>query len=263
MKKTVFEYKGYPVTFENGETGQMINATQMVQSFNDANQDNSNVKSKRISDFFNLRQTENFVFSLHNSLITSQNENLRYKEKPTIRSVNGENLARLYPKCVKVVRGGHNAGTWMHETLALKLAAWLNADFELWIYQRIKELLQTGKTELDERPGFGLIKSIRMIADQLEAHEQDIRSLKEDMSDVKNYVGDIEARLVVQDKNFLSVAAYCSLNSIDCPLDKAQRWGYNCTVLSKKLNKHFYHIHDPRFGKVGVYHTDVLKQIIQ
>ncbi|MFK7936942.1 MAG: KilA-N domain-containing protein [Saprospiraceae bacterium] len=166
---------------------------------------------------------------------------------------------------LKVVQGGDDKaaqGTWMCEELALEFASWLSPQFKLWMNDRIRELLKTGRTELEIQPGHGLIKSIRLIADQLEAHEKDIQLIKEDVSYIKEHVGEIEARLIVQDKNFLSIAAYCSLNNIDCPLDKAQRWGYNATVLSKQSGKHFYHIHDPRFGKVGVYHVEILEQII-
>lgn len=44
-------------------------------------------------------------------------------------------------------------GTWMDEKLALKFAAWLSPYFELWVYDRIEELLLTGRTEiLDFQP---------------------------------------------------------------------------------------------------------------
>ncbi|MEM1121660.1 MAG: KilA-N domain-containing protein, partial [Bacteroidota bacterium] len=60
-------------------------------------------------------------------------------------------------------------GTWMDEKLALKFAAWLSPNFELWVYDRIQELLTTGKTELPSHlPGMELIKAIRLIADKLE-----------------------------------------------------------------------------------------------
>ena len=33
------------------------------------------------------------------------------------------------------------SGTWMHRVLALKFAAWLNPDFEVWVYSTIEALL--------------------------------------------------------------------------------------------------------------------------
>lgn len=70
-------------------------------------------------------------------------------------------------------------GTWMDEKLALKFAAWLATNFELWVYDRIHELLTTGKTELQNRPSLNIIKSIRLIADQLEAHDKDIQLMND------------------------------------------------------------------------------------
>lgn len=34
-----------------------------------------------------------------------------------------------------------NSGTWMHRVLALKFAAWLSPEFELWVYSTIEGLL--------------------------------------------------------------------------------------------------------------------------
>jgi len=55
--------------------------------------------------------------------------------------VNAQLLATAYPKILKVVRGGDASeglqGTWIHERLALKFAAWLSPKFELWIYDTI------------------------------------------------------------------------------------------------------------------------------
>ena len=223
MKKTIFEYEGHPITFEDMDTTQMINATEMIKAF----------PSKKMNNFIRNTQTKNFI------------EVLESKTRIRVLVVN---------------HGGNNVGTWMHETLALKFAAWLSPDFELWVYERIKELLKTGKTELDRSPN--VFKALRQMIDQLEHQELINKKFEEQHEITSERLDEVEARLIVQDKNFLSVAAYCSLNGIDCPLDKAQKWGIKATTLSKKLNKHFYHIHDPRFGRVGVYHTEILQQII-
>ena len=100
---------------------------------------------------------------------------------------------------IRVVKGGDAKeglqGTWMDEKLALKFAAWLSPEFELWVYDRIFELLITGKTELPEhRPAQGVIKSIRLIADQLESHEREIGEIKEDIGQIKDFVSDLEAK---------------------------------------------------------------------
>jgi len=50
---------------------------------------------------------------------------------------------------VKVVNGGNNPGTWMHEDVALDFAQWLSVDFKLWCNDRIKELMEHGATALN------------------------------------------------------------------------------------------------------------------
>lgn len=42
------------------------------------------------------------------------------------------------------------SGTWMHRVLALKFAAWLNSDFEVWVYLTIDRLLYEFANEIDD-----------------------------------------------------------------------------------------------------------------
>lgn len=57
-----------------------------------------------------------------------------------------------WKKAIKSVRGGNDAslrGVCYEKRLALKLAAWLSPEFELWIFNRIEELLTTGFTSME------------------------------------------------------------------------------------------------------------------
>ncbi len=45
---------------------------------------------------------------------------------------------------VQTRQGGVNAGTWINEKLILKLAQWLDIDFEIWCDERIAELIKKG-----------------------------------------------------------------------------------------------------------------------
>lgn len=42
------------------------------------------------------------------------------------------------------------SGTWMHRVLAIKFAAWLNSDFEVWVYLTIDRLLYEFANEIDD-----------------------------------------------------------------------------------------------------------------
>lgn len=154
-----FDYEGAPISFEFKDGNKMINATQMAKPF-----------KKLVADFLRLKSTKAFIPLLEN----------RYGNSHIGREV------------LRVVKGGDAInsklqGTWMDEKLALKFAAWLSAPFELWVFDRIEELLKTGKTELpSHRPGADLIKAIRMIADKLEYQQRDIDQNKEAIAHIQD-----------------------------------------------------------------------------
>ena len=230
-----FDYEGHPISFEFADGNKMINATEMAKTF-----------GKPVGNFLRLKETKKFI-----SLLEKRYSHL--------------NIGR---EVLRVVKGGDAIndqlqGTWMEEKLALKFAAWLAPEFELWIYDRIHELLTTGKTELQTRPAHNIIKSIRLIADQLEAHEADIQNLKTDVRDIKEYMGDLEAKITSIDENYYSISGYCALHSIDCPLDKARTWGYAATKLSNQSGKPIGKAYDAKYGNINTYHTDILKQIVK
>ncbi len=111
-----FEYEGKRITFDFGDGQKMVNATEMARSF----------PRKKINDFTRLKQTKEFIKVLES------------------RYGNSRNGSKF--KAYRVIKGGtpELQGTWMDEKLALKFAAWLNPHFELWVYDRIYELLTQG-----------------------------------------------------------------------------------------------------------------------
>lgn len=233
-KITKFQYEGKYISFEFNDGSKMINAKEMAKPF-----------KKRVSNFLRLKETKQYILLLES----------RYSHVS-----NGKR------EVLRIVQGGtpELQGTWMDEKLALKFAAWLSPEFELWVYDRIEELLKTGKTELKEFiPEQDLIKGIRMIADKLEYHDRDIDQLKSDMVDVKDYIADIEAKIISIDENYYSISGYCALNGIPCPLDKAQRWGYNATKLSTQKGIPIGKAYDAKYGDINTYHLDILVLIVK
>jgi phage antirepressor YoqD-like protein len=115
-----YNYQNSPVTFsKDGEV--MVNATQMAKPF-----------GKLTANFLQTQQTKDFITALENHYCNS----------------NTDRYGISHTKIVQVINGGTNPGTWMHQKLALKFAAWLSPEFELWVYDRVEELLTTGKTEI-------------------------------------------------------------------------------------------------------------------
>lgn len=234
-KITKFNYEGQFISFEFADGIKLINATEMAKPF-----------KKRVNNFLQNKQTKEYIKLLESRYWNSSNGKKR--------------------EVLRIVQGGQPElqGTWMDEKLALKFAAWLSAPFELWVYDRIDELLKTGKSELPNyRPAVEIIKSIRLIADQLEYHEKEITEIREDIDLMKEHFSDLEAKIISIDENYYSISGYCSLRNISCPLDKARQWGYNATKESNNSNTPIGKAYDAKYGEINTYHIDILKKIVQ
>ena len=131
----------------------MVNATQMAKSF-----------KKLPADFLRLKQTKAFIAAFEKRYGNSHNEILRVRQA-------GD--AKLQ-------------GTWMNEKLALKFAAWLSPDFELWVWERIYELLSTGKTELKTKSVQNVdIKTLEFVFQKIKDNAMEIHYLSDILEDLK------------------------------------------------------------------------------
>lgn len=113
-KLQVFSYKGQEITFDFRKGNRMINATEMGALF-----------GKKPVDFLKTQQTKDYI----SALVQSEDSH--------------------FEKVVNIIRGGKYNGTWMHEQLSLKFAAWLSPEFEVWVFSKIQELLLQGHTVMD------------------------------------------------------------------------------------------------------------------
>ena len=150
MDLKVYQYQQTPICFNIGNGDIMVNATQMAKPF-----------GKLPAHFLANQQTKEFLDVLHS----------RYR--------NSDNASEI----LRVVQGGVEQGTWMHQKLALKFAGWLSPEFELWVYDRIEELLTKGKVEITHRSqeeiiaeGYALaLKAAEQYRQQLQLAESTIQ----------------------------------------------------------------------------------------
>lgn len=229
------EYNGALIAFEVTDNGNMVNATQMVQAF----------PAKKMNDFLRLKNTKEFVAALE-----ARYGNSRIGNR----------------KVLRVVKGGtpELQGTWMDEILAIKFAGWLHAEFEIWMYERIRELLVTGRTEITGvAPQSNVIRGLRMIVAQLEQQEIFNTEIRSDVDFIRERIDEVEAKVTSVDTRYYTIAGYCTLKKIPCPLHKAQEWGRAANLLSKKEGIITGTVHDTRYGKVRTYHEDVLVEILK
>ena len=111
------------ITFDlTRDNGMMINATEMAKVF-----------GRQASKFLENEGTRLFI------------ESCLKKQNSAFLNVNSE----LTPfggsstplKREEILLNVNGVGTWMHRILALKFAAWLDPDFEVWVYSTIEDLL--------------------------------------------------------------------------------------------------------------------------
>ena len=107
--KFIYEETQIHFLFNSSEENVMINATEMAKLFD-----------TRISYFLKNSRTKRFISHL---------------EKQAEFSPNGENSME------QIIDSRGQNGTYMCEPLALKFAAWLDVEFEFWVFSKIKDIL--------------------------------------------------------------------------------------------------------------------------
>jgi hypothetical protein len=105
---------------------EMINATDMLKAY----------PKKRMSDFLKLDGTKDFI-----DLLESDNEKSRITENQVLTIIKGNFSDNI------------KQGTWMCKLLAFKFAAWLDPNFELFVYKTfdkaIKDKMTNQQRQLD------------------------------------------------------------------------------------------------------------------
>jgi len=116
MKIIKFIYQDQEIDFEINKNI-MVNATEMAK-----------ISDKKVENFTRLDQTHYFIKSCLNYAKSEENKT----PKSVLYGIENEN---------DLIISRQKSGTWMHRILALKFAAWLNSDFEVWVYVTIDTLI--------------------------------------------------------------------------------------------------------------------------
>ena len=153
----------------------MVNATQMAKVF-----------GKNINDFMDNESTKRFVKACLN------NGNSRYLKVFS--------QSDLY-------RSNQKSGTFMHRILALKFAAWLNPDFEIWVYSTIDNILFGSYAE-DEKN----LKEIARIQTQISQKEQYLADhpIQKEIEELKKAEQRKEGCLICARKRESAISSPCS-----------------------------------------------------
>lgn len=128
-------YREFSIEFLINSDDVMVNATEMAMVFN-----------KRVRNFTRGDNYEGFKASLRKS-----KKFLSYVQRRKLKSeLSTMGFDRTIPdeeldKFMIYTKEGFNSSTYMYRTLALKFAAWLDPDFEVWVYEMIEDILFSEK----------------------------------------------------------------------------------------------------------------------
>jgi len=105
------------------------------------------VNGKRWFDYYRSKNTQDFLVALS-----------KFTELP-IESQSGNSRFGKNKGLVEIIRGGINAGTWIHSKVAIHLAIWCNPDFAVLVTDWVYELLTTGSVSLDSKQNARLVQA--------------------------------------------------------------------------------------------------------
>ena len=131
---------------------------------------------KKVNDFLRLNSTQAFLDEFNydvshseSGISPSEQKNEQAMPSSDLNPHRG-NMSWLKPLGVEInpidiVKGGspQQQGTWGHFELAIKLAAWLNPRFEVWVYRTIAKLMVEGQVKLSQE-----LASLRQANDEAE-----------------------------------------------------------------------------------------------
>ena len=150
---TKYAYDGHEIQLDLVDGKVMANATAMCKVF-----------GRLPKDWIKLETTQNYISAY-------------VRKNPTCKD------QLVTSKFGSPENGG---GTWINEALILRLAAWLNVDFEIWMDEKIAELLRTGKTEITSSlPDYP--EALRQLAQKIEYSTQLQQQINESKAAVSFY----------------------------------------------------------------------------
>lgn len=138
-------------------------------------------------------------------------------------------------------------------------------EFRKWALQILKQYLLEGyvinEQRIQKTPG-SLIEMFKMQVQLWERQELKNNELEEQIKNVARQIQMIESRIRSRDEHYYTIAGYCSLKKIPCPLSQAKAWGKRATKLSREKDIPMDTAHDERFGRVRTYHVTILDEVI-
>lgn len=137
----------------------------------------------QVVHFIYNEQEVDFLPAGNENLMVNATQMAKIFGKDLFQFTKSENTKSFIEACLKPANAGllclkneedlivskQKSGTWMHRVLALKFAAWLDSDFEVWVYSTIDTIL------------FGHYKELRAATEEKIRAEQQLQSKRAEL----------------------------------------------------------------------------------
>lgn len=100
-------------------------------------------------------------------------------------------------------------------------------------------------------------------AEMLLIYAQQFYEQEQRISNIKNNIKELEAKVTTHNDDYYTVAGYASLRGLNIDVNKASMLGRKASKLSKEYGYDVSKTKDPRFGSVNLYHVDILKEVFK
>ena len=139
--------------------------------------------------------------------------------------------------------------------------------FKRWItHEVIPAIRKTGSYSLSLSPAEQLVQQAQLLLEQerrLMAVEDGQEGIRNEQRGIRNELRELEAKVSTHPENCYSISGYASIRGIKVDVNKANMLGRKASSLSREYDYGVTKIPDPRFGKVNVYHEDILKEVFE
>ena len=174
--------------------------------------------------------------------ITETLKRLDTDEKMTLNSTDGHSGTRGGAQMFNVV---NESGLY---TLVLGSRKPEAKAFKRWItHEVIPSIRKTGAYAMKLSPAEQLVQQALMLVE----HEKRLNGLDDRMKTV-------EAKLETRPEDVFTIAGYANIHGLKLDVSTANLLGRRAMHLSKEYAYPVSDTPDPRFGKVHIYHTDIL-----
>lgn len=158
---------------------------------------------------------------------------------------------------------GSSQGTWIHPEIAIDLAQWVSVEFRIWANRTLMKVMMAQEPV---QQSMTQVQLLAALAQQMAEQEQRLLEQEQRQHEILHRLKAVE---VEQDRvntpcgHKYSVVGFANLQGLEISVKVASAKGRKASALCRNQGIEIERIHDPRFGKVGLYPESVLVEVFK